>query len=71
MADFVPGYEASQRFATDLRKNTPVEITDKLNKEINASIAEPEMKVGAMPGSPADFEKFITDETDQIRRHQA
>ena len=72
MADFVPGYEASQWFAAGLRKTTPVEITDKLNKEINASIAEPEMKariekLGATPtpGSTADFDKFITDETEK------
>jgi tripartite-type tricarboxylate transporter receptor subunit TctC len=62
-------------FAAGLRKNTPVEITDKLNKEIDASIAEPEMKVridklGATPtpGSPADFDKFITDETGKWAR---
>jgi tripartite-type tricarboxylate transporter receptor subunit TctC len=72
MADFVPGYEASQWFAASLRKTTPVEIIDKLNEEINASIAEPEMKVridklGATPtaGSHADFDKFITDETEK------
>jgi tripartite-type tricarboxylate transporter receptor subunit TctC len=72
MADFVPGYEASNWFAASLRKTTPVEIIDKLNKEINASIAEPKMKVridklGATPtpGSPADFDKFITDETEK------
>jgi tripartite-type tricarboxylate transporter receptor subunit TctC len=72
MADFVPGYEASQWFAAGLRKNTIVEIIDKLNKEINASIADPEMKaritqLGAapLPGSPADFGKFITAETDK------
>ena len=59
-------------FAAGLRKSTPVEIIDKLNKGINASIAEPEMKVridklGATPtpGSPADFDKFITDETEK------
>jgi tripartite-type tricarboxylate transporter receptor subunit TctC len=72
MADFVPGYEASQWYCAGLRKTTPVEITDKLNKEINASIAEPEMKVridklGATPtpGSPTDFDKFVTDETEK------
>jgi tripartite-type tricarboxylate transporter receptor subunit TctC len=71
-ADFVPDYEASQWFAAGLRKNTPVAITDKLSKEINASIAEPEMKVrieklGTTPtlGSRADFDKFITDETEK------
>jgi tripartite-type tricarboxylate transporter receptor subunit TctC len=70
MADFVPGYEASQWFVAGLRKNTPVEIIDKLNEEINASIAEPELKVridrlGAtpLPGSSTDFGKFIAEET--------
>jgi tripartite-type tricarboxylate transporter receptor subunit TctC len=72
MADFVPGYEASNWFGTGLRKNTPVEIIDKLNNEINASIAGPEMKaritkLGAepLPGSPAVFGKFIVDETEK------
>jgi tripartite-type tricarboxylate transporter receptor subunit TctC len=72
MADFVPRYEASQWYSAGLRKSTPVEIIDKLNKGINASIAEPDMKVridklGAtpMPGSPTDFDKFITDETEK------
>ena len=72
MADFVPGYDASQWFAAGVRKNTPVEIIDKLNKEINASVTKPEMKariekLGATPmlGSPADFDKFITDETEK------
>jgi tripartite-type tricarboxylate transporter receptor subunit TctC len=72
IADFVPGYEASNWYVAGLRKTAPVEIIDKLNKEINASIAEPEMKeridkLGATPtpGSPADFDKFITDETEK------
>jgi tripartite-type tricarboxylate transporter receptor subunit TctC len=72
MADFVPGYEASQWFCAGLRKNTSVEIIDKLNKAINASIADPEMKarlaqLGAtpQPGSPADFAKFAADETEK------
>jgi tripartite-type tricarboxylate transporter receptor subunit TctC len=72
MADFVPGYEASQWYAAGLRKTAPAEITDKLNKEINASIADPEMKeridkLGATPmlGSPTDFDKFVADETEK------
>ena len=70
MTDFVPGYEASQWFCAGLRKSTSVEIIDKLNNGINASIADPEMKariagLGAapLPGSPADFGKFVADET--------
>ncbi len=72
MADFVPGYEASQWFAAGLRNSTPVEIIDKLNKAIDASIGDPEMKArigklaaSSLPGSPAEFGKFIADETEK------
>jgi tripartite-type tricarboxylate transporter receptor subunit TctC len=51
-------------------KNTPAEIIDRLNKEINAGLADPKIKarfadLGAtvIPGSPADFAKLIADET--------
>jgi tripartite-type tricarboxylate transporter receptor subunit TctC len=53
-------------------KNTPTEIVDKLNKEINAGLADPKFKarladLGGTPlvGSPADFGKFIADETEK------
>jgi tripartite-type tricarboxylate transporter receptor subunit TctC len=53
-------------------KNTPPEIIDKLNKKINAALADPKIKArladkGAtvLPGSPADFGKFIADETEK------
>ena len=53
-------------------KNTPTEIIDKLNKEINAGLANPKIKARfaelgatAIPGSPADFEKLIADETEK------
>jgi tripartite-type tricarboxylate transporter receptor subunit TctC len=72
MADFVSGYEASQWFCAGLRKGTSVEIIDKLNNTINASISDPQMKeriagLGATPllGSPADFGKFVEDETEK------
>ena len=62
VADTVPGYEASQWYGFAAPKNTPAEIVEKLNKEINAAIADPGMKaklaaIGGdpMPGSPADF----------------
>ena len=62
----MPGYEASQC------KNTPAEIVDKLNKEINAALADPKMKarladLGGTPllGSPTDFGKLIADETEK------
>jgi tripartite-type tricarboxylate transporter receptor subunit TctC len=70
--DFVPGYEASQWYGLSAPKNTPAAIVDKLNKEINAAIADPAMKarlaaIGGepLPGSPADFGKLIAEETDK------
>jgi tripartite-type tricarboxylate transporter receptor subunit TctC len=72
VGDFVSGYEASQWYGFAAPKNTPAEIVDKLNKEINAAIADPGMKarlaaIGGetMPGSPADFGKLISDETEK------
>jgi len=72
VAEFVPGYEASPWFGVGAPKNTPTEIVDKLNKEINAGLADPKMKarlaeLGAttLPGSPADFAKLIADETEK------
>jgi tripartite-type tricarboxylate transporter receptor subunit TctC len=72
VSDFVPGYEASGWFGVGVPKGTPEEIIDKLNKEINAILADPKAKarfaeLGAslMPGSPADFGKFVADETDK------
>jgi tripartite-type tricarboxylate transporter receptor subunit TctC len=68
--DFVPGYEASQLYGVGAPKNTPIEIIGKLNKEINAGLADPRMKTrfadlgGALlPGSPADYGKLIAEET--------
>ncbi len=70
--DFVPGYEASQWFAIGLRKSTPAEIVDRLNKEINAVLADARMKARladlgttAFAGSNADFAKFVAEETDK------
>ena len=72
MGDFVPGYEASQWFGVGAPKNTPIEIIDKLNKEINAGLADPKIKARladlggtVLPGSPADFGKLIADETEK------
>src|SRR5258705_11363433 len=62
VGEFVPGYEASTWYGVGAPRNTPVEIVDKLNKEINAALADPKMKgrlgdTGAtmLPGSPAEF----------------
>ena len=72
LSDFLPGYEASFWGGFGAPKDTPVEIVDKLNKEINAALAEPKMKARladlggtVMMGSPADFAKLIADETEK------
>ena len=72
VSDFVPGYESSQWFGVGAPKNTPIEIIDKLNKEINAGLADPKIKARladlggtVLAGSPADFGKLIADETEK------
>jgi tripartite-type tricarboxylate transporter receptor subunit TctC len=72
VAEFVPGYEASTFHGLGAPSNTPAEIIDKLNKEINAALADPKIKAlladlggTALPGSPADFGKLIADETEK------
>jgi tripartite-type tricarboxylate transporter receptor subunit TctC len=72
VADTVPGFEASGWSGICAPKNTPAEIVDKLNIEINAALADPKIKArfadaGAIPfaGSPGDFAKFIADETEK------
>ena len=70
VADFVPGYEASAWYGIGAPKDTPAEIIDKLNKAVNAILADPKSKarfaeLGAslLPGSPADFGKLVAEET--------
>jgi tripartite-type tricarboxylate transporter receptor subunit TctC len=72
VGDFVPGFEASALQGIGAPKDTPAEIVDKLNKEINAGLADPRLKarfadLGAtvFVVSPADFGKFIADETEK------
>jgi tripartite-type tricarboxylate transporter receptor subunit TctC len=72
VADFVPGYEASQWYGLAAPKNTPAEIVARLNKEINACIADPGMKarlaaIGGepLPGSSAEFGRLIAEETEK------
>ena len=72
VGEFVPGYEASGWFGIGAPKSTPAEIVDKLNKEINAGLADPKIKarladLGAtvLAGSPADFGKLIAEETEK------
>jgi tripartite-type tricarboxylate transporter receptor subunit TctC len=70
MGDFVPGFEASAVTGIGAPANTPVEIIDRLNREINAAFKDPAMKArlldtggAALPGSPADFGQVMTEET--------
>jgi tripartite-type tricarboxylate transporter receptor subunit TctC len=72
VADFVPGYESSAFYGIVAPSNTPEEIVGTLNREINAGLADPEMKarlieLGGSPlaGSPSDFGKLISDETEK------
>jgi tripartite-type tricarboxylate transporter receptor subunit TctC len=68
----VPGYEASGLFGIGVPRNTPPEIVARLNKEINAGLADPKMKERLtapggtiLAGSPADFGKIIAEETEK------
>jgi tripartite-type tricarboxylate transporter receptor subunit TctC len=71
VGDFVPGYEASDWYGLCAPKNTPGDIIDKLNKEINAALVDPKMRAriaelgGAVLPSPANFGKLIADETEK------
>jgi len=72
VGEFVPGYEASQWYGVGAPRATPAEIVEKLNKEINAGLADPKIKarladLGGAPLalSPAEFGKLIADETEK------
>jgi tripartite-type tricarboxylate transporter receptor subunit TctC len=72
VAEHVPGYDAMQWYGIGAPKNTPAGIVDRLNREINAVLAEPSMKARladmggtVLSGSPADFGRLIADETEK------
>jgi tripartite-type tricarboxylate transporter receptor subunit TctC len=72
VGEFVPGYEASGWSGFGSPKNTPTEVIDKLNREINTALADPKIKAQlaelgspALAGSPADFGKLIAEETEK------
>jgi len=72
VGEFVPGYEASAFFGIGAPKNAPTETIQILNKVINQVLADPKMKARiadmgdtVLPGSPADFGRLITDETEK------
>jgi tripartite-type tricarboxylate transporter receptor subunit TctC len=72
VGDFVPGYEASGPFGLAAPKNTPAEIVARINREMNAVLADPKVKArladlgaDALTGSPAEFARLMTDETEK------
>jgi tripartite-type tricarboxylate transporter receptor subunit TctC len=72
IADFVSGYEATSLFGLGAPKQTPAEIIERLNREINAALDDPNLKTRLvdlggtlLAGSPADFGKLIADDTEK------
>jgi tripartite-type tricarboxylate transporter receptor subunit TctC len=72
VGDFVPGYETSQWYGLSAPKNTPAEIVQRLNREINVAIADTSMRARLaalggepLPGSPAEFGQLISAETEK------
>jgi tripartite-type tricarboxylate transporter receptor subunit TctC len=72
IGDFLPGYDASVFYGIAAPKNTPAEIVETLNKEINAGLADPALRARlvelgstVLPGSSADFARYIAHETDK------
>jgi tripartite-type tricarboxylate transporter receptor subunit TctC len=72
VSEFLPGFDASVYYGIGAPKNTPPDIVETLNKEINAGLADPQLKariieLGGMPlpGSPVDFGKFLANETEK------
>jgi tripartite-type tricarboxylate transporter receptor subunit TctC len=72
LADFLPGYESSAWFGIGAPRSTPMDIVERLNKEINRALNDPTMKArlaefggAAIAGAPADFGKLIIDETEK------
>ena len=75
VSDFVPGYESSQWYGISAPRDTPAEIIEKLNGDINAALADPQMRAHLsdlsgtpLPGTPADFGKLIAEETEKWGR---
>ncbi len=72
VGEFLPRYDAVGWHGVGVPKHTPTEIIDKLNKEINAGLADPKLKArfadlgaAAFPGSPADYGKFVGEQTEK------
>ena len=72
VGEFLPGYEASYWWGVGAPRSTPVEVINKLNREINGALADPKIKARladlggtVLPGSPAEFGKLVADETEK------
>ena len=72
VGEFVPGYEAAGWYGLGVPRNTPAEVVSKLSEAMNAALADPKAKarladlgVQPRPMTPAEFGKFIADETDK------
>jgi tripartite-type tricarboxylate transporter receptor subunit TctC len=72
IGEFVSSYEASTSFGVGAPKNTPLDIVQKLNGEINAALADSKLRAKLaelagmlLPGSPSDFGKLIAEETEK------
>ena len=72
LAEFQPGFEASAWVGIGAPRNTPVEVVDKLNKEINAGLTNPkiaarfaELGATAFTGSPAELDKIVVEQTEK------
>jgi tripartite-type tricarboxylate transporter receptor subunit TctC len=70
--DFVPGYQTYTWYGVGVPRNTPADIIDKLNREINAGLTDPNVKARladlstmVIGGSPADFGKLLAEETEK------
>jgi tripartite-type tricarboxylate transporter receptor subunit TctC len=75
IGDFLPGYEASGWGGIGVPRNTPTEIVDKLNKEINAGLTDPKIKTRledmgyiVFASSPSEFGKLMVDDTEKWRK---
>jgi tripartite-type tricarboxylate transporter receptor subunit TctC len=72
LSDYVPGYEASAWYGVGAPRNTPAAIVERLNREINAALADPPMQARLVDlggttraGSPADLGRFMAAETEK------
>ena len=72
VGEFVPGYEASTWYGVGAPRSTSAEIVEKLNRQINAAVADPIIKARLVEqggtvfsGSPADFGKLIADDSEK------